>query len=534
LLGGFNDVWSNSSTELSTARIVALNGNFTEVVNAAFLNLTKAQVGLGNHFALPEQLMESDSAARARIPSATSGEAAKTEFDRIFKFTHDWTFGLMLNYYNASHYSSEETTSVGTVVKDEVTAGGRVYAQKQISYFSSLREIETIHLCVSNWTVVKGACNKTTETYDTWYLDQNACPNAVPPVNETGYCDGDGNGLIGTASEIDSIHFDIVLEINDKAVNYSKNYTNMGWEKVEIIDEDTDVVVVEFGYDFDEAPLNLKEIGVEIQGNNNGFGYTLVNGLDDIDKTVKVERILNSDEICIEDRDVGDVDDISDDCGSSSEYYIDCPGRDEDREFNCTRSGDFYIIKSLDHSGVREIEAGSYSGNDDDDDSSGCTPLWNCGDWSDCVSNQQTRTCTDTHNCGTTAGRPALTNSCTSLSGDCTPSWDCDEWTDCIDEEQTRTCTDTNSCGTSLGKPISRMSCEDSGKSNLWIIIAIVFLVLLVIIIAIVLFKILKRKSKEKDEQLHKPVLQRPARGFYQNMHYGGESNNQFGNNPRR
>ena len=43
-----------------------------------------------------------------------------------------------------------------------------------------------------------------------------------------------------------------------------------------------------------------------------------------------------------------------------------------------------------------------------------CTPNWQCTAWSSCVNSQQTRTCTDANNCGTTSGKPATTQSCTS------------------------------------------------------------------------------------------------------------------------
>jgi len=41
-----------------------------------------------------------------------------------------------------------------------------------------------------------------------------------------------------------------------------------------------------------------------------------------------------------------------------------------------------------------------------------CTELWGCSDWSVCVSGTQTRTCTDSNNCGTTQNKPAETQSC--------------------------------------------------------------------------------------------------------------------------
>jgi len=49
-----------------------------------------------------------------------------------------------------------------------------------------------------------------------------------------------------------------------------------------------------------------------------------------------------------------------------------------------------------------------------------CTESWTCGDWSVCANSQQTRTCTDANSCGTTASRPAETQSCTVSKGETT------------------------------------------------------------------------------------------------------------------
>jgi len=42
-----------------------------------------------------------------------------------------------------------------------------------------------------------------------------------------------------------------------------------------------------------------------------------------------------------------------------------------------------------------------------------CTPSWTCGSWSSCSSGTQTRTCTDSNNCGVTTGKPSTSQSCT-------------------------------------------------------------------------------------------------------------------------
>ncbi|PIN77898.1 hypothetical protein COV14_04885, partial [Candidatus Woesearchaeota archaeon CG10_big_fil_rev_8_21_14_0_10_33_12] len=94
-----------------------------------------------------------------------------------------------------------------------------------------------------------------------------------------------------------------------------------------------------------------------------------------------------------------------------------------------------------------------------------CTPNWQqCSDWSACVNNQQTRTCTDSNNCNVLTGRPALVQAC---NAQCTENWQCSQWSECKDNEQTRSCEDLNKCGTSLNKPNLIQSCtEEETKTS--------------------------------------------------------------------
>lgn len=43
-----------------------------------------------------------------------------------------------------------------------------------------------------------------------------------------------------------------------------------------------------------------------------------------------------------------------------------------------------------------------------------CTPNWLCNSWTNCTSNQQTRICIDTNNCGVFIGKPSESQTCTS------------------------------------------------------------------------------------------------------------------------
>jgi len=86
-----------------------------------------------------------------------------------------------------------------------------------------------------------------------------------------------------------------------------------------------------------------------------------------------------------------------------------------------------------------------------------CTESWECTSWSSCTSGEQTRTCTDNNNCGTTSTKPAETQSCTE---GCEEDWECTVWSECEEEGyKTRTCTDDSGCGTTEDKPAESASC---------------------------------------------------------------------------
>src|SRR3989344_5134084 len=88
-----------------------------------------------------------------------------------------------------------------------------------------------------------------------------------------------------------------------------------------------------------------------------------------------------------------------------------------------------------------------------------CTANWVCSNWGACDAlGQQTRTCTDTR-CNQ---RPRTeTQVCT-----CIESWVCSAWSSCQANQQYRTCTDEHSCGTLSLKPIEAQSCSIPAVSS--------------------------------------------------------------------
>jgi hypothetical protein len=87
-----------------------------------------------------------------------------------------------------------------------------------------------------------------------------------------------------------------------------------------------------------------------------------------------------------------------------------------------------------------------------------CKEDWTCTEWSGCVADQQTRTCTDKNNCNTNKTKPNITQACTVMS--CTENWSCTDWSACSPSgTQARTCTDSSNCGTTTNKPTESQSC---------------------------------------------------------------------------
>jgi len=85
-----------------------------------------------------------------------------------------------------------------------------------------------------------------------------------------------------------------------------------------------------------------------------------------------------------------------------------------------------------------------------------CVPNWYVGAWSACVNGQQTRTATDSKNCGILTGRPTITQTCSTT---CSPNWQPSVWSTCTNGTRTRTVADANNCGVTAGRPAATESC---------------------------------------------------------------------------
>ena len=147
-------------------------------------------------------------------------------------------------------------------------------------------------------------------------------------------------------------------------------------------------------------------------------------------------------------------------------YAIDCYGNPTKCDSNETCQQTFSTSYDYSNGYVQTLQTltgAQCAYNNSNKTNNNCTPDWDCGDWSACVNNQQTKNCTDLNSCGTTANKPATSQSC------CVPKWSCLPWSACANSQQTRICADSNNCGTASGKPAeSQYCCEPKWSCGGW------------------------------------------------------------------
>lgn len=375
--------------------------------------------------------------------------------------------------------------------------------------------------CTPNWTAVKTApCNSTTETRVVWYNDTNNCLNVTAPANTTEYCDADGNNLIGRLNDVVGVNLNItLLKVNGSAVNYSRFYN--GTLTVDFIEKEdsVEIVRVRLRHNFVQAPLNLKEVKIEKQDGNSNFGYLIVHGLGQSNKEFRIDRVLNSDIICVKDSSsVTGIGGINQNCSGGGEKAIVCPGVKDG--YNCSDGGQgTYLVKGLSNSGVREISYSPLLSLPN------CSVQVNCGSWGACINGIEIRVCTNVtvgNGCQNLTVMYNQSRSCnqTNQTTNCTPNRQCSDWKpeNCKKgQTQTKECVDLNNCESA--QTITR-DCPVEEKIN-WLLILVVVLAGIVILTAIILIIIIKRKRDEQDDEDPLGLFNRPAAGMYSPTHYG-------------
>jgi len=191
----------------------------------------------------------------------------------------------------------------------------------------------------------------------------------------------------------------------------------------EIKFKDNNLTVVEFMFNFSQLKLNLSNFAFEKQ-KGNGTGAFLVRGIrmpEGFTKTIYVDK-LNSliDGICIKDKEMHSINEISADCNAENEFQVECDGTLQNG-YSCTyiNSTLKYKVMGLKFSGIKQIDYEKPPETSASSSAAGgggrraCTEQWQCSGWNECANNEQKRSCIDLNGCGTSNNKPIETQSCT-------------------------------------------------------------------------------------------------------------------------
>jgi len=461
-------------------------------INSKVKNCTPdciANVSSGN---ISEIITNPDLSKYTYKRNITSANEANGNFSALFKIIPSLSFNVSSTFeYPTSSYFFLENQTIGNTTIVYFGAVNANYSDDSFLFLSNSLDLS----CMPNWVLSYTPC-QSNERQTKYYVDWNGCGNSstVPSQNYTATCDFNGDGFIGSLSNLTSrANFNISLTlVNLSAANDTKRVGFMEGNKT----------FVEFDWNFSSAPLDLINISVKKQINGSGFGYTIVNGVN-VSKTVYVDIVNGAyDKVCVKDEDVDSSDQISVLCNASRETILTCPASVSG--FSCSITNGRFRITGLRHSGVREITSVP---------STNCTPNWNCTSWNVCANNVQTRMCNDSNRCNTAAGKPNESNSCVITIPPlvCTPNWNCTNWSVCkANVNQTRTCTDLNTCNADTGKPVLMQKCEvaKTGGISTSTLIILIITILIILIGLIIVFLLIGRK--EETERILNPAEYTP------------------------
>ena len=323
-----------------------------------------------------------------------------------------------------------------------------------------------------NFTISSRTCLPG-DIFEINWTDVNFCASNY---TKTSSCDYNKNNLVCESFPgIDSVG------IGGSLLNASKNYTNLGMNLVQLVQPGD--AGVDFNWNFSNS-LNFCDIKVEVADSSvDNFGYTIVKNISVNNKTIWVERLNNSNKVCVKDI-PGEIsiNDFSNKCNTNNEVLVSCPSG-INSTYKCEIVSDtppsnlsWFKVWPLNHSAVKEMTTTNLITAE-----LVCQENWNCTEWSNFANQCGARNCTDSKNCGTNLTKPSQSQTCVSQD-ECIPNWTCTEPGKCIDGFEERVCTDLNNCGDDLGKPSETQECE-KGISPLIIALAIAGLILIIFLI---------------------------------------------------
>ncbi len=175
--------------------------------------------------------------------------------------------------------------------------------------------------------------------------------------------DSDGDGILDKDDQLKGTKDDVNLDgikreelkiIIDKSENISKQFH--GIKPVRFREEGKPIL--HFDHNFTEKQIDLSNLVIKKANRSRAKkGFTLIKGLTlskDQKKTVYVDKISNSNKICVKDAPITVITEISGHCTNPDEYELKCPG--SSGSITCSLNGTRYKIEGLSHSGVLETK----------------------------------------------------------------------------------------------------------------------------------------------------------------------------------
>lgn len=486
------DVWFLMNMKM----VIAIDGNYPpeEMENIIQRISSSEQNEMEN---APEYLLLNFLANRTIKRNINTSQEAKTEFESVFNIS-------------SSNWTKEELEVDG--ITENLTA---------FSFFEngSLENITLFGESIDPMGIIAKAGMVLQNYSMNTYLYTDISLLAFTKELERLY--GNWTSPINTSLK------NIEVKINDSKLKMSEEIglfseSRSGIQRIEINQDEQTIIETEINFT-EEGSLDWTKIILKKQETDSTRGYIIINGLN-YTKNVTVDRLNDkSESVCIKDKDIYSIDEISPECNAIDEYILECPGNltSTARNLTCNISGNKFIITGLEHSAILEIIPPEIP----------CVQNWQCDEWSETSKSCGYRTCTDLNNCGNITGKPLEYQECPV----CIPNWKCTQFLPekCPREEKrTRTCTDINDCGTEKGKPELTQTCE---RKNILVYILITLLgIAVIILIVIILKRIIIRREKLKERP-------RTEQGQYKNdpnypsqieQYYGSDQTHNFKEQP--
>ena len=218
----------------------------------------------------------------------------------------------------------------------------------------------------------------------------------------------------------------------------SSNLSRILNESTKVKFTDKNTTIIEFDFDFSLNKLNLTNLTINKQSDNS-TGSLIVSGLrmpDGLTKTLYVDKINSAiNGICVKDREMQNISEISGNCDSNDEFKVECDGTLQN-SYICTYNLmlEKYKIEGLRHSGIIQFDykkpessQNTISSGAPPAASSGggggtaCIPDWQCGGWSECVDGIRSRKCDDEIHCSFSAKKPLESQKCSAEEIKATP-----------------------------------------------------------------------------------------------------------------